>query len=358
MRRGLLAWSEQEVPKAVLEARVQRCRRAMAIAGLDCLVVYTNFPRPAAVSYLTHFVPYWSHGVLVVFADRAPALALAMSKRVSGWIASTAHAGDIVCTPDPGATAAKLIDDAVPGISRLGVVELDALPVGVAGPLAAGLPGAAMEDASALFAAVRAPLDEAEIALTKHAAAIAGAAMQAGFEAADDDCAPVTEAVERTARLHKAEEVTIRLAPDLERDGRLRRIEGEEQLGAGFALQVSVAYKGHWVRLGRSAARSGDLPGWRRAEDAFDGAIEALRGGGGVVAALADFTAWTIEGCVGTRPLSILAGSGLASPGLAGANGPDAGAVALAGGVRVLNARMDTDDGPWLASETVVVGGS
>ena len=58
MRRGLLAWSEAEVPKPALDDRLARLQSAMAEARLDALVLYTNLTRPAAVSYFTHFIPY------------------------------------------------------------------------------------------------------------------------------------------------------------------------------------------------------------------------------------------------------------------------------------------------------------
>lgn len=54
MRRGLIAWSKAELPQAVLEARVERARAAMAEAGLDALLLYTNNTRTAAVSWRRH----------------------------------------------------------------------------------------------------------------------------------------------------------------------------------------------------------------------------------------------------------------------------------------------------------------
>ena len=50
MRRGLIAWSKEEVPPSVLEARVRRVQHALGAQGLDALLAYTSFPRPAAVS--------------------------------------------------------------------------------------------------------------------------------------------------------------------------------------------------------------------------------------------------------------------------------------------------------------------
>ncbi len=66
MRRGLISRSPVELPDAVLEARLERVRAAMHAAKLDALIVYTNNTRPAGVSWLTGFVPYWSEALLVV----------------------------------------------------------------------------------------------------------------------------------------------------------------------------------------------------------------------------------------------------------------------------------------------------
>ena len=70
MRRGLIAWSNGELPEAVLATRVDRVRAAMAGASLDALVVYTNNTRPAGASWLTGFVPYWSDAMLLVPRER------------------------------------------------------------------------------------------------------------------------------------------------------------------------------------------------------------------------------------------------------------------------------------------------
>ena len=68
MRRGLIARSAVELPDAVFDARLARLRAAMR--GFDFLLVYTNNTRPAGVSWLTGFVPYWSEALLVVPAER------------------------------------------------------------------------------------------------------------------------------------------------------------------------------------------------------------------------------------------------------------------------------------------------
>ena len=66
MRRGLMAWSREEVAPGVFERRVAALAAGVRARGLDCVLAYTDLTRPAAVSALTHFIPYWSNGVLVV----------------------------------------------------------------------------------------------------------------------------------------------------------------------------------------------------------------------------------------------------------------------------------------------------
>ncbi|MEK9646264.1 MAG: aminopeptidase P family N-terminal domain-containing protein, partial [Alphaproteobacteria bacterium] len=165
MRRGLLSWDEVEVPAAVLDARVARCRDAMTADGLDALLLYNNFPRPAAVSWLTHFVPYWSQGVLVLPREGSPEYFVSLSKRVAGWIDETSHMGEIVSTPRLGADLAKRLSDT----ERVGIVELGRLPGGVGRPLSEALKKTELIDATALFRSVRHPADDAEIAITRSA---------------------------------------------------------------------------------------------------------------------------------------------------------------------------------------------
>ncbi|HEX9836438.1 MAG TPA: aminopeptidase P family N-terminal domain-containing protein, partial [Alphaproteobacteria bacterium] len=84
------------MPRAALEARVARLRAAMRDDGLGAVLIYTNFPRPAAVSYLTHFIPYWSQALLAVFPDDPTVLVSSLSKRVNEWIRETSNIGELV----------------------------------------------------------------------------------------------------------------------------------------------------------------------------------------------------------------------------------------------------------------------
>src|ERR1700731_2308647 len=124
MRRGLIARSLLELPDAVLEARLERVREAMRQSQSDALVVYTNNTRPAGVSWLVGFVPYWSEAVLVVPRERGPYLVAALSFRVKPWIERVSRLSDVLHTPRIGLKAAQQIAAMQPD-AAVGVVDFD-----------------------------------------------------------------------------------------------------------------------------------------------------------------------------------------------------------------------------------------
>src|SRR6202034_4950227 len=127
MRRGLIARSPVELPDAVLEARLDRVRAAMRQAQCDVLVIYTNNTRPAGVSWLAGFVPYWSEALLVVPRERGPYLVAALSFRVKPWIERVSRVADVLHTPRIGLKAAQQIA-ATRADAAVGVVDFDGLP--------------------------------------------------------------------------------------------------------------------------------------------------------------------------------------------------------------------------------------
>jgi Creatinase/Prolidase N-terminal domain len=300
MRRGLIARSLVELPDAVFDARLDRVRAAMQAAGLDALVIYTNNTRPAGVSWLAGFVPYWSEAVLVVPRERGPYLVAALSFRVKPWIERVSRLADVLHTPRIGLKAAQQIA-ATQADAAVGIVDFDGLPAGIAEDLREGGPKIALHDASALFASLRAVADPAEIALASRAGDIGRHALSAAQGETLND---VIAGVESKARALGAEEIYIAAVPDLERDTRFRRIEGEAALGENFALRATVAYKGTWIRLVRSVCDTAIL---QEAAARFAQAVAALPGDRG----FAGFRSWLVEGCRTTQPLDPLIGSRL-----------------------------------------------
>ena len=171
MRRGLMGWNAEELPPGTLDDRVARLQAAMQHGGFDALVLYSNLVRPSAVCWLTGFTPYWIESLLLVGREGAPLLATALSKRVSDWIRTTSHLGEIINTPKPGTAIGQRL--ATAGSKRVGVVELDALPAGLYDDIIAVSPSSELTDATALFAAERRHLDAAERKLIESSAKVA-----------------------------------------------------------------------------------------------------------------------------------------------------------------------------------------
>jgi hypothetical protein len=351
MRRGLISWSRDEVPPAILEGRVARLQEQMRAADLGVVLFYTSFARPSAVAWLTHFVPYWNEALLVVFPTGAPVLLAAFSKRVHDWIRSVSHLGEVRSTPDLGRAAVNFLEERLPKPSRIGVLELDALPWPVAEPIMTSEYARAVVDATGLFAAIRQPADEAEIRLARRAATIAVQAFKA-IPTRAKRASQLLSALEGSARLDGAEEVLPRLAPDLRADATLRRLEGDADLGERYAVQLSVAYKATWVRITRCVSTRAVPSSWRGAADRFVETVERLNEANlSLEPRVADGVrpgknaAWTLETCRGSRPLSIVATEEAASP------------SALPGGsLACLLLRLDLDDGPWLGGEPIILG--
>jgi hypothetical protein len=298
MRRGLIARSTVELPDAVLDARLARVHGAMRQAGFAAIILYTNNTRPAAVSWLTGFVPYWSEALLVLIADRPPVLVAALTYRVKSWIERTSRLGDVSHTPRVGVEAARMIA-ALKNNTAVAVPDLVGLPAGIAADLRAG--GLKLTDASDMFAQLRTPADPAEVTLALKAASIAHHALA---EVSGNTMGELVASVEGAARRLGAEEIYIATAPDLARDWRFRRIEGEEPLGTSFALRASVAYRGTWVRLLRTFAAAAQT---EEAMSRFAAAVAELPRDG----ALRGFSSWLVEGCRIAQPLEPLMGSRL-----------------------------------------------
>ncbi|HKA81260.1 MAG TPA: aminopeptidase P family N-terminal domain-containing protein [Xanthobacteraceae bacterium] len=298
MRRGLISRSLTELPDAVLDARLARLRAAMTEARLDALIIYTNNTRAAGVSWLTGFVPYWSEALLVVPLAREPVLVVALTYRVKSWIERTSRVAEVIHTPRIGVEAARMIA-AAQADAEVGIVDLDGLSAGIVDDLREGGPRLVLSNASALFAKLRAEADPAEVALATKAALIAQTALA---QASGQSLSDVIAAVELRAREFGAEEIYMAAAPDLGRDRRFRRVEGDVSAGESFALRATVAYKGAWVRLVRSFGRAAPND---QAAARFAAAVAQLPGERGFDA----FSSWLVEGCRIAQPLEPLMGS-------------------------------------------------
>jgi creatinase/prolidase-like protein len=342
MRRGLMGWSETDLPLAVLKERLSRVQDGLNGQGLGGLVLYTNLARPAAVSFLTGFTPYWSEGLLLVPAAGDPVFATALSKRVSEWIRSVMPIGSIENTPQPAAAIGRRL--AAGEVRRVGVLELDLFPAAQAAALAAN-DTIVLEDATDLFRAARMRIDATEIALVRRADDLARQCLET-FDRAGDARAMVAD-IEARARLAGAEEVFVGVAPDLARSTALLRSDRLGALGAQFAIRLSLSLKGAWVRrtitIGRTAEGHARLA---TADAAFaralaspspEAALKALKDG-----FPGKLTGWSVEACVGSYPLEVVARSG--------------GARTFSGNlpISIVSAQGEIDGLPWLGAGPVI----
>jgi hypothetical protein len=257
---------------------------------------------------------------------------------------------EVTNAPRPG----KLIGErlaADASVKRVGVLELDDIPAGLADDFAAAAPGIALVDASSAFAALRRGIDTAERGLIAQADARAVAALGRVDPTQAADAGAIAGQVEEHARLAGAEEAYIAVAADLDADRRLLRIVKPTPLGKRFTVRASVAYKGAWVRRIRTFAKDeADRTAMARA-DAWLGEtagtidhakplpaqltarVSALRG--------ARLQSWMAEACVGSYPLQMVAGSD--------------GAVAFPpGDFFVLTVTLTIDGVPWIGAMPVV----
>jgi hypothetical protein len=95
----------------------------------------------------------------------------------------------------------------------------------------------------------------------------------------------------------------------LSRDARFVRAQGDAVgLGAAFAVRVTVAYKGQWIRMARTIARAGVQAG------AVDAAIEELAAAAATLpdtGGFANASTWLVEGTSRSQPLEPFAGTAL-----------------------------------------------
>jgi Creatinase/Prolidase N-terminal domain len=343
MRRGLMQWSEADLPLDVLRGRLWRLQTRLNRGGLGGLVLYTNLARPAAVSFLTGFTPYWSEGLLLVPPTGEPVLATALSKRVSEWIRSVMPIGSIENTSQPAAAIRRKLSEA--NVHRVGVMELDLFPAGQAALLKRNDDALALEDATALFRSVRLRPDAAEMGLVRRADELARDCL-AMFDHGIDPRRMVAD-IEARARLAGAEEVFVGVCPDLGGPNAFLRSDRLGRLGMHFAVRLSLSLKGSWIRRAITLSRiSEDQTRFAAADTAFEHALAAPSAAAALTALRDSFpgkvTAWSVEACVGSYPLEVIACS----------SGTQAFSDNLP--ASVVSVQADLDGVMWLAAGPVI----
>jgi len=258
MKRGLIEWDPNELSAATLAARVARTQGVLAERGLDAAVFYTSVAQPGPVRYLTHFLPYWNEGVLVLPREGEPTLFVALSNRVFPWIKGSSTLRDVRASRNPGADAAKLLGER--GAMRVGLGDSGSIPYRVIEELRANLAGGQVVDAAELAASVRLGADADELCLRARAARIAAEALAAlGPSAAGRTDSAVAGQLDGAMRLNRAEDTLVLVGPA----GRWPGLPTGETLGERAHVVAQVEYKGHWVLVGRTLGAAADVAAWQ-----------------------------------------------------------------------------------------------
>lgn len=313
MRRGWLDWVAEEMPREVIESRMREVGAACRRHGVFALVLYTGFTRPAQVSALSHFVPFWSQAVLVVTDSGRSLLAMATTGRTVQQIRKASVVDEVLVGPEAGAVAAKWLQENGASGQSVAVVGGDDLPHMVHAGLRGGLPDTKLVDAP--WYGELAARFTATAPVAARIREIAEAALK-GLEGERwADAHAIVASIDRRCRSAGAEEVAVYLAPDLDASGRLHRIEGPVRLGARIAVQLTLAYKGCWVRVAASYRQdAGTLVELQESAAARAALAAAARQDGDLAAALEGVrreaqcgveTGW-LEGVRGGLPLATL----------------------------------------------------
>jgi hypothetical protein len=249
VKRGWIAWDETELPRAVFDARLDTLRKVLAQHDLPAVVIYTDVWRSNRARYFSNFMPYWNRALLAVPREGPPTLLSTLSPRVYPWIRSVSVLEEIRPSPNLAQQALQLA--AEKGWQRLGVLELERLPWDLHQQLRAG----PIEVAG--IAVTFAP-DDFELAMYRRAATMAREGVEAELASApgiiDHE---FVGRLENKFRRAGAEDLVIlvtngKTAPAPPRG---------EPLEPEFSVAVALEYRGHWVKIVRSASNRDPFPG-------------------------------------------------------------------------------------------------
>ena len=244
MKRGLITWDKTELPPEAFEARLKIVKEHLAKQELAALVVYTDVWKSNHGRYFSNFMPYWNRALLVIPRESPPALLCGLSPRVYPWIRSVTILDEI--RPSPNLAQQLLQMCSEKGWTRIGVLDLAGLPHDLYTPLRGGAVEAA--DVPPMF--VRQSADKWELAMYRRAAKLArevlAEELPRGVGLVDHEFVGV---LEQRFRRAGAEDLIILLSngdtPPLPAKGTV--------LSEDFSVALALEYRGHWVRVAKSA---------------------------------------------------------------------------------------------------------
>ncbi|HEY6455543.1 MAG TPA: hypothetical protein VIY90_09725 [Steroidobacteraceae bacterium] len=246
MKRGLITWDKARVPPRAFTARRDALDQLMQRYQVPALVVYTDVWRSNDVRYVSNYMPYWNRAFAVIGRAETPVLLCSLSPRVYPWIKTVTIHESIVPSPSLPTQLLKLATER--GWSRLGFLDFEGLPH----DLHAQIRAERLEVIDIPRELARPAPDAAEIAMHRHAAALAREALTDELVAAAIGMNEFTliGRIERAIRRAGAEDLVALVSNGR---GRFRPATGE-LVGRGTSIMTAVEYSGHWAKVARNMA--------------------------------------------------------------------------------------------------------
>jgi hypothetical protein len=246
MKRGLITWDKVRVPPSAFATRLEALNQIMERYDVPALVVYTDVWRANDVRYVSNYMPYWNRAFAVVAREEKPILLCSLSPRVYPWIKTVTIHETVVPSPNLPTQLLKLAADR--GWSRLGFLDYEGLPH----DLYTQLRAERLEVIDIPRALVRVAPDAAEIAMHRHAAAIAREALATALVegAIGMNEFSLIGRLERVVRRAGAEDLVAMVANG---QGHFRAATGEI-VGRNTSIMAAVEYSGHWAKVSRNLA--------------------------------------------------------------------------------------------------------
>jgi len=248
MKRGWITWDRTELPREAFETRLASARKHLGERDLPLLVVYTDIWKSNQGRHFSNYMPYWNRALLLIPREESPVLLCALSPRVYPWIKSVTVLNDIRPSPNPAQGLLEICSEK--GWEKIGVLGLGQVPYDLHQQMRAG----AVE---AVDVSLPAEPDEWELSMYRHAAALARTGLEeelaVGVGVLDHE---FTGRLERRFRRAGAEDLVVLLT-----NGQTApRPAAGETLGEDFSVSLALEYRGHWVKVARSASTRDPVP--------------------------------------------------------------------------------------------------
>jgi hypothetical protein len=264
VKRGLIVWDPDELPRAALDLRIERLRKATLSLDAPAALVASDVWRSNHARALVNFMPFWSRSLLVVPLEGEPVLICGHSPRVYAWVRTVT----IADLRPGGSLVGSLVDlVAEKGWARLAAVDRGGLPYDIH----TGLAAAKVELLDLPPADAFDPRDSVERGMRKNSVETTRRLVEASLASApgENERALVSR-LERALRRGGMEDVVLWVS-----DGESApRPPTEAPTRVRSSVVVASEYRGHWCQVARP------LEGRAEAREAFVEKLDDARNGG------------------------------------------------------------------------------